>query len=147
MKKAPKAAIAEVKPVIAADSFSAWRCARRGVGRRHQPVHFLAHDVRDHLEGRRVADAGREEQHQEHREEAPERARLILDAEEVEDARARRPSSGTNTHKVTRPPPHLSATQPVAERDSAPTSGPRKTNCSASTSGNWVLASSGKPAE
>ena len=32
----------------------------------------------------------------------------------------------TNTQKVTRPPPHLSDTQPVSERDSAPTSGPRK---------------------
>ena len=53
----------------------------------------------------------------------------------------------TNTQKVTRPPPHLSDTQPVSERDSAPTSGPRKAYVSALTSGNWVLASSGKPAE
>ena len=52
-----------------------------------------------------------------------------------------------NTHSVTRPPPHLSAIQPVAERDSAPTSGPRKTNGSTFTLGNRIFASSGKPAE
>ena len=45
-----------------------------------------------------------------------------------------------NTSRLTRPPPHLSDTHPVMERDSAPTSGPRKTSCSASTSGNWVRA-------
>ena len=86
MKKAPKAAIAEVKPVIAADSFLGLAQARASIRGRHQPVDLLAHDVGDHLEGRRVADAGSEEQHQEHREEAPERSRLVLDAEEVEHA-------------------------------------------------------------
>ena len=51
----------------------------------------------------------------------------------------------TKTQNVTRPPPYLSATQPVPARLSAPTSGPRNTNCSEFTSGNCVLASSGKP--
>src|SRR5262249_59270873 len=52
-----------------------------------------------------------------------------------------------NTQKVTRPPPHLSDTQPVSERETAPTRGPRNAYASALTSGNWVLASSGNPAE
>ena len=60
--------------------------AGREVGLRHQPVDLLAHDVRDHLEGRRIADACCKEQDEEHREEAPERVRLILDAEEVQHA-------------------------------------------------------------
>src|SRR5688572_21118625 len=51
----------------------------------------------------------------------------------------------TKTHKVTRPPPHLSEIQPVAARDKAPTRGPTKTNGSEFTSGNWVLARSGNP--
>src|SRR3546814_20947486 len=53
----------------------------------------------------------------------------------------------TNTQKVTRAPPHLSDTQPVPARLSAPTSGPRNTNCSPSTCGNCCLASRGRPAE
>jgi hypothetical protein len=105
---------------------------------------LLAHDRRDHLEGRGVADAGGEEQQHEHREEAPERARLVLAPRKYRDAGTAAIIT-TNTQKVTRPPPKRSEIQPVAERDRAPTSGPRNTNCSESTSGNWVLASSGKP--
>ncbi len=45
----------------------------------------------------------------------------------------------TKTHSVTRPPPKRSDTQPVPARLSAPTSGPRKANCSAFTSGNCVF--------
>ena len=41
---------------------------REGVGSRHQAIHFLAHDVRDHLEGRCVSDTRREEQEQAARE-------------------------------------------------------------------------------
>jgi hypothetical protein len=41
-----------------------------------------------------------------------------------------------NTQKVTRPPPYLSDTQPVPARLSAPTRGPRKTNCRELTCGN-----------
>lgn len=51
------------------------------------------------------------------------------------------------TQKVTRPPPTRSDSQPVPARLSAPTSGPRKTNCSAFTSGKARPVSSGKPAE
>ena len=51
------------------------------------------------------------------------------------------------THKVTRAPPQRSAIQPVAARDRAPINGPKKMKGSEFTSGNWVLASSGKPAE
>jgi hypothetical protein len=53
----------------------------------------------------------------------------------------------TKTQKVTRPPPKRSDIQPVPARDRAPTSGPRKTYCSALTSGKAILLSSGKPAE
>ncbi len=52
-----------------------------------------------------------------------------------------------NTQKVTRPPPTRSASQPLPARLSAPTSGPRKTNFSASMSGKASFDSSGKPAE
>ena len=52
-----------------------------------------------------------------------------------------------NTQNVTRAPPQRSATQPVAARLIAPTSGPRNTYFSTLTSGNWLLASSGRPAE
>ena len=53
---------------------------------RHQQLHLLGHDHRDHLEGRRIAHAGGEEKQHEHGEEAPESARLSLDAEEEEHA-------------------------------------------------------------
>ncbi len=49
--------------------------------------------------------------------------------------------------KVTRAPPSLSDSQPPSGRTSAPTSGPSQAYCSALTPGNWLLISSGKPAE
>ncbi len=45
----------------------------------------------------------------------------------------------TKTQNVTRPPPNRSETQPVPARLSAPTSGPRKTYCSAFTSGKAIF--------
>ena len=48
---------------------------------------------------------------------------------------------------VTRAPPTLSASQPPTGRISAPRKGPIQANSSGLTPGNWLLISSGKPAE
>ena len=52
-----------------------------------------------------------------------------------------------NTPSVTFAPPYLSDTQPVSERDNAPTSGPRNAICSTLTSGNCVRVNNGNAAE
>ena len=103
--------------------------------------------IGDHLEGRRVADAGREEQDQEHREEAPERAGLVLDAEEVENAEHADASSATKIQKVTRPPPNLSEPSPWPSATARRPAARGRRSAAHSTSGNWIFASSGKPAE
>ena len=119
--------------MIAADSISRLLLPRRHGEAGLEPRHFRAHDRRDHLEGRRVADARREEQHHEHREEAPEGTRLILDAEEVENAENRRDHQGEDPERDAAAAVAIRQ-PPVAEREIAPTSGPRKTNFSESTS-------------
>src|SRR5579885_54943 len=48
--------------------------------------HFLSHDCGNHLEGRCVAHAAREEQQEEARKEPPEGIGLILHAEEIKNA-------------------------------------------------------------
>ena len=56
-------------------------------------------------------------------------------------------SGSPDVEGVTRTDWATSEVYVVAERDNAPTSGPRKMNLSESTCGNMVFASSGKPAE
>src|SRR5215831_6674188 len=146
IKNAPNAAIAEVKPVIAADSFSACRnCATSsafGIKRATSLRMMLGIIWKVDALPTPVA---------------KKRSRNI--AKKPQNAlgsslmarKYRTPATPAimvrKTKTVTRPPPQRSEIQPVAERESAPTRGPRKTNGNASTVGNCVFASNGKPAE
>ena len=86
MKKAPNAAIAEVKPVMAADSFSAWRkrvaASAPGISRAISLRMMLGIIWKVEALPTPVAKNNTRNM----REEAPECARLVLDAEEIENA-------------------------------------------------------------
>ena len=111
---------------------------------RHQARHFAAHDDRDHLEGRGIADPGEEEQRHEAREEPGEAARLQRQ-DHGQNAMAIMP---TKTQKVTRPPPNLSDTQPVPARRQRADQRPEEDVLQRVHIGEGDLRlSSGKPAE
>src|SRR5215472_12808893 len=138
IKNAPNAAIAEVKPVIAADSFSACRnCAtssafgiRRATSLRMMLGIIWKVDALPTPVAKKTQNAlGSSLMARKYR--TPATPAIMV----------------RKTKTVTRPPPQRSEIQPVAERESAPTRGPRKTNGNASTVGNCVFASNGKPAE
>ena len=103
------------------------------------------HDDRDHLEGGGLPTPVKKNSAMKQAKK-PQKAPGASSPEE-EDHPERRRDHAEEHQVVTRAPPCLSATQPVPARLSAPTSGPRKTNCSDVDVGNSILASSGKPAE
>jgi hypothetical protein len=112
--------MAEVKPTIAADSFSAWRVRLGRVSSGISRGTSLRMIVGDHLEGGGIADPGDEE----HEHERAKKPLKSFACQEVDHAQ--RPAiMPMNTQKVTRAPPQRS--HPAGRGAAiAPTSGPEE---------------------